>query len=125
MWIGVVVAPGCNAARDNGAEPPDGLRLVDLQGAEVDPFDTAARATVFLFLRSECPISNRYAPELQRIYENFSDRDVDFWLVYPDPDEAPETIRRHLDEYGHRGRPARDPTHALVRRTAATITPEA
>ena len=125
MWIVVVVSVGCNASRDSGAGPPDGLRLIDLQGAEVDPFDTAARATVFIFLRSDCPISNRYAPELQRIYESFSDRDVDFWLVYPDPDETPETIRRHLDEYGHRGRPTRDPTHALVRRTAATITPEA
>jgi len=49
---------------------------------------------------------------------------VDFWLVYPDPDEAPETIRRHLEEYGHPGRPTRDPDHALVRLTQATITPE-
>ena len=125
MWVGLVVVAGCNAPQETGDGSPDALRLVDLEGAEVDPFDTDARATVVLFLRSDCPISNRYAPELQRIHESFSGRDVDFWLVYPDPDEALETIRRHLAEYRHPGRPARDPLHALVRRTEATITPEA
>ena len=124
LWIGLVVLAGCSAPRDAGSESSAALRLLDLDGAEVDPFDTDAAASVFLFVRSDCPISNRYAPELQRIHESFRDRDVDFWLVYPDPDEAPETIRRHLEEYGHPGRAARDPEHALVRRTEATITPE-
>jgi hypothetical protein len=78
-----------------------------------------------LFVRSDCPISNRYAPELQRIHEQFADRGVAFWLVYPDPDESPEAIRRHFAEYAHPGRPTRDPHHAFVRTTGATVTPEA
>ena len=91
----------------------------------MDPLSGDAPATVFLFTRSDCPISNRYAPEVGRLQERFSNRDVEFWLVYPDPDETTETIRRHMEEYGYRFGALRDPGHELVRRTGATITPEA
>jgi len=100
------------------------LRLVDLDGSEVDPFGDAA-VTVFVFSRTDCPISNRYAPELRRLYESFAPRGVRFWLVYPDPDEAVEAIRRSLEEYDYPVTGLRDPRHVLVDRTEATVTPEA
>ena len=44
--------------------------LPNLAGEEVPPFrDRDSRITVFLFLRTDCPISNRYAPEIQRLIE--------------------------------------------------------
>jgi hypothetical protein len=101
------------------------VALVDLDGHEVDPFARPARAHVFLFLRSDCPISNRYAPEIRRIEERFARDGVAFWLVYPDPAEAVETIRKNFDEYAYPDRPWRDPSRALVHRTGATVTPEA
>ena len=101
------------------------LLLPDLDGNRVNPLSGDAKATVFLFTRSDCPISNRYAPEVGRLQERFSRRDVGFWLVYPDPDETTETIRRHMEEYGYRFGALRDPDHELVRQTGATITPEA
>ena len=117
----LALASGCRAA----PAPPAGLRLVDLEGAEVDPLATGAPASVLVFVSSDCPISNRYAPELQRIQREFATRGVEFWLVYPNADETGETIRRHLEAYGHPGRPARDLHHTLVRATGVTVTPEA
>ena len=99
--------------------------VVDLDGRELEPLAETGHVQVFLFVRSDCPISNRYAPEVRRIAERFASRGVELWLVYADPDEPLETIRRHLAEYGHPGRPVRDPRHELVRRTGATVTPEA
>ena len=46
----------------------------------------AADVQVFIFLRTDCPISNRYAPELTRIAKEFQGRHVAFYLVYPDPE---------------------------------------
>jgi hypothetical protein len=112
--------PACNSPTSS-PQPP---RLVDLDGREVNPLATDASATVLLFARSDCPISNRYAPEWQRIHASFASRGVEFWLVYPDPDEPLEVIRKHLEEYGHPGRPVRDPQHAFVRLTEAKVTPE-
>jgi hypothetical protein len=48
-----------------------------------------------------------------------------FWLVYPDPAETPEAIRRHQREFGLVFHALRDPQHELVRVTQATVTPEA
>jgi hypothetical protein len=101
----------------------DTLRLIDLDGAAVDPLGDA-RATVFVFSRTDCPISNRYAPELRRLYESFVSRGVRFWLVYPDPDEPVDAIRRHLADYDYPMAGLRDPRYTLVDLTEATVTPE-
>ena len=106
--------------------PRPSVRLVDLDGGDVDPFaSTDAPATVFLFARTDCPISNRYAPEIRRIHEKFEPRGVVFFLVYPDPEQSPEAIRKHLRDYRYGCSALRDPQHALVGLTNATITPEA
>jgi hypothetical protein len=81
---------------------------------------------VLIFVSTDCPVSNRYAPEIQRLYEEFAPRGVRFQLVYPNPADDATTIARHLKEYGYPptiGVP--DPDHALVKTAQATITPEA
>jgi peroxiredoxin len=102
------------------------LALLDLSGRHVNPLRTAhARALVFVFTRSDCPISNRYAPEVRRLHEKFAPRGVAFWLVYPDPNETPQAIREHLKEYSYAFGALRDPEHSLVKLTEAKVTPEA
>lgn len=102
------------------------LQLLDLEGRLVAPLQaTDAKATVFLFIRTDCPISNRYAPEIRRLYGKFASSGVTFWLVYPDPDESVETIRQHLKEYEYHFGVLRDPLHTLVKLTGVRVTPEA
>ena len=101
------------------------VRLLDLAGREVDPLaQSEARATVFVFTRTDCPISNRYAPEIQRIYREFASDHIAFWLVYLDPDQAVDAIRRHLKEYNYPFGGLRDPQHEFVRLTGVRVTPE-
>jgi hypothetical protein len=86
---------------------------------------SAADVQVFVFVRTDCPITNRYAPELQRLAREFKTRSVDFWLVYPDADEAPQHILEHIRDYGFPGHPLRDPHHVLAKEAHATVAPEA
>jgi hypothetical protein len=90
-----------------------------------NPFASVARARVFLFVRTDCPITNRYAPELQKLARKFSGRGAEFWLVYPDPAATAEGIREHVAQYAFPGTPFRDPSHQLVKRAQVTIAPEA
>jgi len=115
----------CAAEAPTGrAETPAGA--LDLGGRVVDPLDAPdAAAVVLLFARTDCPISNRYAPEVRRLYERFHDRGIAFWLVYPDPDATVGSIEAHRNEYEYPLPALRDPDHVLVRRAGATITPEA
>jgi hypothetical protein len=106
--------------------PPADLYLIDLEGRPVDPFAKAeGEANVFIFVRSDCPISNRYAPEVRRLHDHFSSQGVRFWLVYPDPEEPVEAIRTHLRDYRYPLRVLRDPRQTLVQRTRVRVTPEA
>ena len=107
-----------------GSVPPE-LNLTNLSGKRLNPLAEGDPASVFLFLRSDCPISNRYAPEMRRLHESFSPRGVRFWLVYVDPQEKPESIQRHAQEYQVPGEILRDSHHNLVRLTGARVTPEA
>lgn len=90
-----------------------------------DPFSGKASARVFVFARTDCPITNRYAPELQRIAAEFVPRGVQFWMVYPDPDETADRIAVHMAEYKMPGKALLDPRHELARRAHATISPQA
>jgi hypothetical protein len=96
-----------------------------LDGQSIDPFAAEAAATTLIFVGTDCPISNRYAPEIQRLAARFSAEGVAFWLVYVDPDLAREEIRRHLSEFGHTITALHDPEHALVKKAKAEVTPEA
>lgn len=113
-------APQCLAH----AERP--LALTDLDGREVlAPAPDGPRATVFVFTRSDCPISNRYAPEIRRIAETFEPRGVEVELIYLDRDETAQQIRAHMKEYGYQCGALRDSGHELVALAGATVTPEA
>jgi Redoxin len=93
----------------------------------VDPLQASAttRAVVLVFLSTECPYSNRSAPEIRRLYDAFSPRGVRFWLVYPNPAETPAIVRAHLKAFGYPDIALRDPSHALVESAKPTVTPEA
>jgi len=81
--------------------------------------------TVLIFVSTECPVSNRYAPEITRLHDEFTPRGVHFRLVYPNPMDEEAAIRKHLEAYGLPSIAQRDPDHALVKLAGATITPEA
>src|SRR5713226_1098757 len=75
---------------------------VDLEGKQVDPVRAASgKVVVLVFLRSDCPISNRYAPTIQQISARYSGQAA-FWLVYPDKKASAASIRKYLQDYGYK-----------------------
>src|SRR5271154_4010928 len=84
----------------------------------------AADVQVFLFVRTDCPTTNRYAPEFRRIATEFQGRHVAFYLVYPNPDENKRAIENHIAEFGFPGTPLRDPNREIQKRAHATMAPE-
>jgi hypothetical protein len=79
--------------------------------------------TVYVFTTTDCPISNRYAPEIQRLAAKFS-RDTKFVLVYPVPSDSPQMIREHASRFAAGIETLRDTGQKLVKMTGVTVTPE-
>jgi hypothetical protein len=100
-------------------------QLLDLDGNRFDLWQRdPSRVTVAVFTRSDCPISNRFAPEISRLFEKYHGQGVDFFLIYVDPRESPAAIRHHLAAYDYPCQALRDPQHTLVRYCHASVTPE-
>ncbi|MGC1484415.1 MAG: redoxin family protein [Candidatus Acidiferrum sp.] len=96
----------------------------DLAGNPVDPLKASAgRVVVLVFVRSDCPVSNRYAPTIQRLSAAHA-ANAAFWLVYPSKAETAEVIRKHDRDYGYKIPALRDPQKVLVKESHAQITPE-
>jgi hypothetical protein len=100
-------------------------QVTDLDGHPVDPFAGNAPVTILVFLATGCPISNRYAPEIQHLADAFAARGAKTYLVYPSASDTPGAIRDSLREHSLTVAAVRDPAHALVRRASVTVTPEA
>ena len=101
------------------------VQAVDLSGKPVNPFELATgKAAVLVYVRTDCPISNRYAPTIQALSHKYSGSAV-LMLIYPDKDETSANIQKHLQEYGYKLTALRDPQHALVKLGEVEITPEA
>lgn len=85
---------------------------------------TAYRATVFIFVATDCPNSNTYAPVLARLYREYSPRGIAFFNVYSDPVETADTVRKHDTDYNVPFPALLDPHQVLARMTGARSTPE-
>lgn len=98
----------------------------DLNGHGVDQLaPPGSRVIVFFFAASDCPISNRYIPEIERLDRIYEPEGVRFWWVYPNPAETPDGVRRHQQEFQITGRVILDTDQRITRMANATITPEA
>ncbi len=123
-WLFALLVLCVSAPVMEAAEP---LRVETLDGTAVDPLLLPADVTaaVYLFVSVGCPVSNRYAPEVKRLYDAFAAKGVRFTLVYPNPAESAAAIKDHLKAYGYPGEAVRDPRHAFAKQADVTITPEA
>jgi hypothetical protein len=116
---------GCGGESNLGSNI-DTQTLFDLDGRPHALLsDSHKTITVIVFTRTDCPISNRAAPEIRQLYETFHPQGVNFYLIYVDPRQQPVSIRDHLKEYEYPCPALHDPEHTLVAATGATVTPEA
>jgi thiol-disulfide isomerase/thioredoxin len=98
---------------------------LDLAGKNVNPFEiSGGKPLVLVFVRTDCPVSNRYAPTIQALSHKYAGEAV-MMLVYPDRSETPQDIEKHLHDYGYKIPALRDTQRELVKVSKVEITPEA
>ena len=107
-----------------GAAPA--LALKDVDGHVRTPLrGSGQQPAVVFFITHDCPVANKFAPEIRRIANDFRGK-AQFTLAYVDPDLTAKKLARHRRDYGYRKLTAiHDRQHQLVRATGAKVTPEA
>ena len=105
------------------AQPPS---ITDLDGRVRRPFTPSRAAAVLLFVSTDCPISNAYAPEIQSVCRSSVARGVDCLVIYEDAQVGVAQAREHRKAYGFGDIPAAvDARRTMATAAGATITPEA
>lgn len=110
----------CGASQTASAIAP----VRDIDGRRLNLIHQDTQAAVLFFVTNDCPITNSYIPEINRIVANYTARKVAFYAVYTDPTVSIPAIRRHALEYGLHMPLISDTEHSLVHRVGATVTPE-
>ena len=86
---------------------------------------TGKRAIVLFFVSTDCPLSNNYVPEFNRIEQTYAPRGVLFYAVQGDATVPADQVRRHARDFGYAFPYLFDPQESLAAFTGATTTPEA
>lgn len=94
------------------------------KGETVDFSLGESKAGVLIFTLRDCPIANRYAPEVRRISEEYGEQGVKFWRVYVDSMDMAEAVEAHGRDYGYKFPGVLDDSMALVKATGVRVTPE-
>jgi hypothetical protein len=134
LWFRVAFALALLCAWAVRAEAGSPVDLgLDLHGNPVRGLaGPGVRVVVLIFAASDCPISNRYVPEVARLNREFSGKGVRFWWVYPNPDDTALVVAKHNRDFSIPSTvSAADVSTVLDRRQSlvafahATVTPEA
>jgi len=123
----LVTSIGLTQTKSHAHQPAaSDFRLMDADGQPHTANEwRATRTTVLFFIATECPISNRYAPEINRLVADYAGSGVAFYGVNSDPAVGAPAIRQYARDYGFNFPVLMDPTQILAGRTGTTLTPTA
>ena len=122
LLVTAVLASSC--ALPTSLDPSQAYRSLD--GAVFAPLDVPpACIRVMVFVTTECPIANSYAPKLAELSAMWCGTEVELVLVHLDPDLTEASARQHALEHELWMPIVLDPAQRLAVATGASITPEA
>ena len=122
-WAVGVLATACVDSTGSNNAPATPLSAVtDLEGRPASLY-TGDRPSVFIFVRTDCPISNRYVPVINELTETYRDR-ANFFSVFVSARENPGSVREYMRSYELQTTAVLDPHLQLALHTGARVTPE-
>jgi peroxiredoxin len=123
-WFAVALLALAAWGKEVPKEPPK-FSLADTAGAMHTDAEWKTTEVVLYFITTDCPISNGYVPEMNRIAKEYSSRGVKFYGVITDTSLSAEVVRKHVKDFGYTFPVLLDPTQILVSYTNADTNPEA
>ena len=78
------------------AKKAENFKLKDYNGKEYQLSDFKnSKATVILFIATQCPVSNAYNPRMAQLYSDYKDKGITFLGINSNKQEGVDEIRDH------------------------------
>ena len=98
---------------------------VDIEGKKQAHTSPSTKAVVWIFILEDCPISNAYSPEINRLVAAYQPKGVSFVLIHSNPNIVSDEAKKHRDDYMLKPPIVLDRVHKWVKYAGAHVTPEA
>lgn len=105
-----------------GSKVPD-FTLNDLKGAPASYSALKGDTTVLAFIATRCPVSNAYNERMEKLYEEYSGKGVNFVFVNANRNEDASEVGEHARSSGFKFPVYKDPG-SVAERFGAQVTPE-
>ncbi len=83
-----------------------------------------AKAIVLIFVSTQCPVSNAYNERMEKLYQDFKDKNVVFLGINSNKEETTDKIKKHAVEKGLTFPILKDPNNKIADKLEASFTPE-
>jgi hypothetical protein len=121
---GSVIPSGVSPRKSDSAAEPQ--RVLAPAGATMAAFPVReGTLQVYLFVTTDCPIANSYAPWIHAFAREHQQTSVQVALVHVDPDIDAQKAKQHARDYELDLPILLDPEQTLARALGATVTPMA
>lgn len=127
LALAVLLLPLAPRAETAPSAPAQQVRLQDPAGRSrtLGELTAGSKAVVVVFLGTECPIANGYAPLLSELAGRWKTRGVSLVGVNSNPDETPAAVSAQAKAYHLTFPVLKDPQQKLADALGARVTPEA
>ena len=126
VLLGGFSAPAVQEDRPKLPQGPISIRTaIILDGKKAPLIPAGKSAAVLLFVNVDCPIANRYAPDIANLRRRFAKKGVEIFHVYSDSSLTKRAIQRHQKDFSLGGTAVWDKDLALAKAVGAQATPEA
>jgi hypothetical protein len=98
---------------------------VDIDGKKHAQTSPSTKAVVWIFILEDCPISNAYSPEINRLITTYEPKGVSFVLIHSNPEIDSKDAKKHRKDYQLKTPVVLDRNHKWVKHAGAQVTPEA
>jgi peroxiredoxin len=104
---------------------PPQFQLHDTRGTIHTSAEWKSRkAIVLFFVTNDCPVTNSYVPEMNRIEESYAAQGIGFYAVQADTSVPDAAVTSYARDYHYGFSLLLDPGQILVKLTGATVTPQ-
>lgn len=99
--------------------------LKDYNGKEHSLSDYKnAKAIVIIFVATQCPVSNAYNQRMEKLYQDYRDKNVVFLGINSNKQESAKEVAEHAKKNNLNFTILKDPGNKIADRFNASVTPE-
>ena len=110
------------------AQQTNSILKLKLQDIENNSFSFSEiksnKASVFIFLLTDCPASQNYTLTINKLFQTYSKKNVNFYFVFPDTYSTLDEIIKFKNEYKLKMKVLLDPELTLTKSLEAKVAPQ-